>query len=181
MGSQGRFLEVFDAGLWSWLTASFTGNLPMLSSYVKRNHPLISHADLDTYFQAIRFAVQTLYDEGRIRGAILTEDIHLEWLYPVPWVTPHTHILVLSAEPITQADLDRFKDLMLQHRGLVWDVIADSENEEAWEQWRSKRVLYDAGTIKTKPRKPSVTMVPDPELTVELPISLDLRPLPIKP
>src|ERR1035437_10982172 len=41
MDLQGRFLRVFDDGLWSWLTASYTGNLPMLTTYLRPDHPLV--------------------------------------------------------------------------------------------------------------------------------------------
>lgn len=175
---QKRFLTTFNAGMWSWLTPSFTGNLPMLSCYLNPNHPFVSHADLHTYFQAIRFAVKTMYHEGRIRGAILTDDLHLESLHPVPLVTPHAHILVLTAEPLTQDDLDHFKALMVRHRGLIWDLVSGGKDDPGWSRYDQKRQMVEKGLLKTKPRKPPFVMVPDSSLKVELPISLDLQPVP---
>lgn len=154
------------------------GDLPMLTTYLRPDHPLVSHADLDTYFQAIRFALKAMYDEGEIRGAILTDEIHLESLYPVPLVTPHAHILLLSAHPITQAHLDHFKTLMLQFRGQFRDAASHTTDDPAWARYRRKVALFKTGIVKTKTRKPPMAMVTDPRLKVELPISLDLKPIP---
>lgn len=178
MDLQNRFLDVFDEGQWFWLTASFTGNLPMLSGYLNRNHPLFSHADLVAYYEAIRFAVDSMVENGVFLGAILTEELHLEELYPLPLVTPHSHIVVHAANSITEADLDHFKSLLLNSCGRTWDVAADSANHPAWQKYLRQRQLFKRGVIKTRPRRPPPTMVPDARLIIELPISLDLKPLP---
>jgi len=177
MDLQCRFLRTFNQGLWSWLTASFTGNLPMLSSYLNPDHRLVSHADIDTYLGAIRFAIKTMTDEGVFRGAILNEELHLESLYPLPLVTPHSHILILSNEPIVQAHLDRFQALTHQYRGQVWDLVSTGPNDARWEDYALKLTAHAKGFTETKPRRPPMLMVPDPRLKVELPINLDLKEL----
>ena len=82
---------------------------------------------------------------------------------------------------ITQADLDHFKALILQYRGMVWDLVSGGSDDPGWDKYRQRLALFDPDRIKTKPRKPPMVMVTDPSLRVELPLSLDLQSLPTQP
>jgi len=177
MDMQARFLESFRDGVWNFLTASFTGNLPLLSTYLNRHHTVLTHADLITYWDAIRFAVNQLVNEGTFRGAVLVEEIHLETLHPMALVTPHSHIIILTDAPLDQASLDRFTSLLLQFRGQVWSLGNTDADDRQWHDHHRKVARWEAGRLKTKPRNPTMVMVTDPRLKVELPISLDLQPL----
>jgi hypothetical protein len=77
MDLQCRFLGIFHEGLWLSLTASFKGNLPMNIDHISGIEPAITHTDLITYWDAIRFALNTMIEEKVFWGAVLTEELHL--------------------------------------------------------------------------------------------------------
>ena len=179
MDLQCRFLSKFSEGLWYSLTASFTGNLPMVGGNLQRNNPPVSHADLIVYWDAIRSAVAFMTEAGVFRGAVLTEELHLESLYPWVLVTPHTHVLVLANDVLGEVELARFQARLQQFKGSVIDWGRTINDDEG--RWGSYHVAFEKWKLnerKTKPRLPQPFMKIDSRLRLELPISLDCKVLP---
>ena len=187
---QCRFLRQYREGCCFKLTISFTGNLS-ITGEVGQHHRLLTHCDLDTYWDAARHAVRFLVDEGVISGAVLQDELHLEQLFPSVLVLPHMH-MVFWAKKLPDNFAERIKELMLEHRGEVWNLHNDSIETPRWQRhferlrrWRKEMKTAKKNspndlqrknskkTSKPKPRMPPLLMVSDPAMKVELPISID--------
>jgi hypothetical protein len=175
MDLQCRFLWEFDEGPWAMFTFSFTGNLPL--DFTSAVATPLSHIDLVTYWDAIRHAVRRMLEEGIIRGAVLAEEIHLDSLMPVALVTPHSHVLALLDKVPTDSQLDQAKAWIRDFSGIGWDFAAELAPDNRWKDYYEKMAHWDLHLIKTKPRKPGTLMLNDPNLRIELPVSLDVKML----
>ena len=105
------------------------------------------------------------------------EELHVESLYPVSVVTPHSHVIVLGDRPLDEADKARIKAWIVEFRGKVIDLETEADNPK-WDRYIIERDFYKRGIRKTKPRKPPISMEIDTRLNAELPVSLKFQLLP---
>jgi hypothetical protein len=177
MDLQGRFLPAYGEGCWGLLTLSFSGFLPMNSGCVKCSPIPITHNDLIVYWDANRFAIEQMVETGMIRGAVMVEELHIESLYPVSVVMPHSHAVVLLDTPFDEADMAMTKTWIAEFCGKVMDVETEADDPR-WDRYIIEREFYKMGIRRTKPRKPPIAMEINPLLKAELPVSLKFQSLP---
>jgi hypothetical protein len=105
-----KYLPVFRRGHWWFLTISPTEMC---------NLNILTVECLIDWWEACRFALDTLIKTGVIKGAFLLETISIHAYWPVPRALPHVHV-VLLADCVTRSTVDELKRVFVSYHGQWW-------------------------------------------------------------
>ena len=106
-----KFLPVFRRGRWWFVTISPVDCCPLCMCYVDY---------LVDWWEACRYALVDMIAEGVIQGAFILETIAISQYWPHAQARPHVHV-VLLADELTRATIDRLKELLNLYNGQWWD------------------------------------------------------------
>jgi hypothetical protein len=106
-----KFLPAFKRGRWWFMTISPESLCPLNMLYVDY---------LVDWWEACRYALVNMIAEGVIQGAFMLETIAISQYWPHAQARPHVHV-VLLADELTRATIDRLKELLNLYNGQWWD------------------------------------------------------------
>lgn len=106
-----KFLPVFKRGRWWFMTISPESLCPLNMFYVDY---------LVDWWEACRYALVNMIDEDQVQGAFILETIAIARYWPFAQARPHVHVVLLANE-LTPATIDRLKEHLKAYHGQCWD------------------------------------------------------------
>jgi hypothetical protein len=130
-----KFLPVFRRGRWWFLT---------ISPVQMCNLNMLTVQCLIDWWEACRFALDTLIKAGAVKGAFLLETISVHAYWPVPRGRPHVHV-VLLADDVTRSTVDEVNRIIVDdYHGQWW-----SPPKKAWLEPDETEPIWSAPSTRT--------------------------------
>lgn len=129
-----KFLPVFQRGRWWFLT---------ISPVEMRNLNPCTTECFVAWWEACRYALDTLIKAGVIKGAFILETLSVHAYWPHAVALPHVHVVIL-ADAVTRATTDELNRLLASYHGQWWDT-----RKRQWVEPDVPRPIWCAASTRT--------------------------------